>query len=502
VDDAVTADRPERVLMISPYPPVRDGIASYALQTVRALRREGLDVEVLSPGPSAAHHHLDLRGPRGALALAKRIRDYDRVIVQFHPDFFYTEPGNARARMAESTALLVPFALARRLEVVIHEIDGRFGNPRRPDGQVARRLWHLPDSIKVHTASERAAFIADFGVDPARVELVDHGADFRPHTQLTRQAARESLDVAADAFLFLAIGFIQPSKGFDRAMEAFDGLAVAGARLDVVGSVRTDDPDLVRHASDLADLAARVDGVTLHLGYVSDELFDRWIVAADVVVLPYRNIWSSGVMERAALFERPVIATRVGGLAEQAATRADVRLVDDDDELRLAMIERLPLAEQPALGGWAEELLEGGDLRAGLQDRVRQRAASRPSFTRTARPGVRGAATAAVPPADSRRRSAPLRRLPHVGPPDTNHSRRSVRLVKRLLRKATAFEVDPILRRLNELQDATVAALELEARAAQSSGTPAAQEPTADGRSVPRPPAHDDPVARTGATGS
>lgn len=86
MDEAVTpagGQTRERILVVSPYPPVRDGIATYALQTVRALRRQGHDVEVLSPGPSAAHHHLDLVGPRGALALAKRIRDYDRVIVQF-----------------------------------------------------------------------------------------------------------------------------------------------------------------------------------------------------------------------------------------------------------------------------------------------------------------------------------------------------------------------------------------------------------------------------------
>ena len=43
-----------RTLVVSPYPPARDGIAAYALQQVRALRRAGDDVEVLSPGPSAA----------------------------------------------------------------------------------------------------------------------------------------------------------------------------------------------------------------------------------------------------------------------------------------------------------------------------------------------------------------------------------------------------------------------------------------------------------------
>jgi hypothetical protein len=50
-----------RILVVTPYPPLRDGIASYAVQLVARLRREGNDVTVLSPGPSAAHLHLDLR---------------------------------------------------------------------------------------------------------------------------------------------------------------------------------------------------------------------------------------------------------------------------------------------------------------------------------------------------------------------------------------------------------------------------------------------------------
>ncbi|GAA4745472.1 hypothetical protein GCM10023328_29630 [Modestobacter marinus] len=469
MDDGVSAlagGTPERILVVSPYPPVRDGIAAYALQTVRALRRQGHHVEVLSPGPSAAHHHLDLVGPRGALALAKRVRDFDRVIVQFHPDFFYPDPASAASRLRESLALAVPFALAARLEVVVHEIDGRHGNPLRPDGLAARRLWALVDEVKVHTLSERDAFIRDFGVSPSRVSLVAHGADFTRHTHLDRTSARASLDVPEDVFVFLAIGFVQPSKGFDRAVEAFDGLASRGARLDVVGSVRVDDPDMLRYEADLADLCATVDGATLHSGYVSDELFDRWIVAADAVVLPYRNIWSSGVLERAGLFGVPVIATRVGGLTEQAAAQTDVRLVEDDDELRRAMVERLPVQELTPTMGWSAAAT-ADDLHAAVQERVRARASRRPTA-----PGARRSAAVLDPVVALN--SAPLRRLGRLGPPDTNHRLRPVRLVKRLLRRANAWQIDPLLHQINELQSATVLALESNRARAEQGPPPVA----------------------------
>ena len=77
--------------MVSPYPPYRDGIGSYAVQEVAALRRAGHDVEVLSPLPSAAHHHLPLPSPRSMLALADLAKGYDRVVVQFHPDLFFEQ---------------------------------------------------------------------------------------------------------------------------------------------------------------------------------------------------------------------------------------------------------------------------------------------------------------------------------------------------------------------------------------------------------------------------
>jgi hypothetical protein len=186
------------------------------------------------------------------------------------------------------------------------------------------------------------------------------------------------------------------------------------------------------------------------------------------------------VLERAGLFGVPVIATRVGGLSEQAAAQADVRLVDDDAELRQAMIERLPVREIPPTMGWSSAG-DVEDLHAAVQERVRARAATRPA-ARSA--GVRRSAAAQDPAAALS--SAPLRRLGRLGPPDTNHRSRPVRVAKRLLRRATAWQVDPLLHQINELQSATVLALEGGRRTpapATPPGTgpePAPAAPTAD----------------------
>ena len=57
------------------------------------------------------------------------------------------------------------------------------------------------------------------------------------------------------------------------------------------------------------------------------------MVAADVLVLPYRHGFSSNVMERGLLYDRPVIVSGASGMAEQGADRQGVTIVGDDSEL-------------------------------------------------------------------------------------------------------------------------------------------------------------------------
>lgn len=445
--------------MVGPYPPVRDGIAAYTVQKVRALRAEGHDVEVLSPGPSAAHHQLDLRGPRGALALARRVADYDRVIIQFHPDIFYGPGYPASKRLVETLALLAMVLRAREVDVVVHEIDYRWGNPKTPDGRAMRVLWRSVHKVLMHTSTEAARFGQGFGIEADHMEVIEHGAGFSSMTRHDQGSARALLHIPLDATVFLAIGFIQPHKGFDRAIRAFAGIDPERARLYVVGSVRLEHPEYLHHLGILRELAAETAGVELRDGFVSDELFDRWIVAADVVVLPYREIWSSGVIERASLHGRRVIASDVGGLGEQTAAMPGVTLVADDRALRNVMLATIrgsgPAAEPPSLGWPTDEIVDPLSFRDSIQAAVRNRGA----LVRGAKFHAGGSGNQSLR-ARSTSSSAPLRRVPALHVPDPTSARLWAAPVKRLVRRLTAWELDPLVHQINSVQAAAVAAIE------------------------------------------
>ena len=326
------------VLVVSMYPPARDGIARYAAHVVGSLRKRGDAVSILSPEPSAADHHANLSSYRGLAFARKLARAADRTVVEFFPGMFFATEG--MFRKLRLWPVLLSFLGSGNVELVVHEAPYRAVlETAGLRGTLIRVFWRsiftTPSRTFVHTDFERDQMVTAMGMDPASLALLPHGESFEPRTAVDRSQARADLGIAADEFTFLCIGFLQEHKGFDRAVRALGRLGTGRVRLDIVGAARTSDPAVEAYAADLRNLVASTPRSHLHNGFVSDELFDRWIVASDVVLLPYRDIWSSGVLERVKLLGRPAIVTAVGGLPDQAGS--DTRIARDDAELAAEM---------------------------------------------------------------------------------------------------------------------------------------------------------------------
>lgn len=446
-----------RVLMVSTYPPAPDGIATYAMQEVIRLRRGGDTVEVLSPSPSAAHYHLDFRSWRAFPSLARRLRRYERAIVQYHPEYFYAS-SDPKQRLQTNVGLAAAFRYGGNVELRVHEWDDGPLQANSLHDRAIRSLFLSARRVEFHTESQREEFCRQFRIPVDRAVVRPHGAHFVRRTSLTREQARARLGIPQSAFAFLCIGFIQRHKGFDRAIRAFAGLGPTNCRLDIVGSIRVQAPDVLAYLDDLRREATAVPGVNLHEGYVSDELFDTWIVACDVVVLPYRQIWTSGVLERAAILGRTILCTRVGGLAEQAP--AGTVLVDDDLGLArafrdLAGRDTVPFSGCQLFDHAARWSVDGSFTRADVQALVRQRAAE-----------ARGLDRAASAP----ERATPICRVEPLPVPRPDHARREIRLAKRIVRRATAWQIDPIVERFNQLREAVIRVVEGDDWSASSAG--------------------------------
>ena len=143
--------------------------------------------------------------------------------------------------------------------------------------------------------------------------------DFAPVPTAEETAEQRALHGDPD-LLLLTFGAIRPYKGVDIALEALARVAKGlDVRLVVAGRSWGS-------ADGLADLARRLkidDRVEFIDRFIPNEEVARLFTAADAALLPYRSASQSGVVQLSFAYERPVVATRVGGLPAAVADSVD-----------------------------------------------------------------------------------------------------------------------------------------------------------------------------------
>jgi glycosyltransferase involved in cell wall biosynthesis len=335
-----------RYLMVSTYPPTHCGIGAYGEQSVAQLREHGHVVDVVSPdGQGNVDFAWDLRGGWKLLQLFQLLPYYDHVVIQYHWAFFYLDPFSAANRwdtLKTTLSFILLFLRSRKVEVVAHEIPYLTGRLRALYGW----KWKLAPRLVLHTQHERDRFEKHYHLrlEGSRVELRQHHQVFQKFAEYTQTSARQDLGLHSDRAIFLCIGFIQKHKGFHRAIQAFVQADLPVGDLYVVGSLRVADAENQAYLAELRRLAGGHPRVHVVESFISNEEFDAWITASDWVMFPYSEIWSSGVLARTRLLQRPAIISAVGGLSEQAGER-DILFTTDEELVSAFLVAAL---DQPS----------------------------------------------------------------------------------------------------------------------------------------------------------
>jgi len=177
-----------------------------------------------------------------------------------------------------------------------------------------RQVYQLADGLICHTDATRIQLVEEFNVDPAKVYVIPHGPLLDGVANISKDEARQRLELIPSVPLVLQFGVVRPYKGTDILLRAWKKVeeSLPSALLVIAGS---------GEASLTAELNCLINRLDLKMVKTDfrflpeDELRD-WIAAADVLVYPYRNITQSGALFAGMNAEKPIIATKVGGLAE------------------------------------------------------------------------------------------------------------------------------------------------------------------------------------------
>jgi glycosyltransferase involved in cell wall biosynthesis len=209
-----------------------------------------------------------------------------------------------------------------------------------------RTIYRLASRLMVHTSAMKKGLVTGFRIAPDKVVIVEHGFD-----QVTRFDAalrsqlRANLRIPDSAAVVLMFGVVARYKGVDLLLDAHAALPVVGdVHVVIAGHCRDESLRLALRTC----IQKHPSKHKIHWldGFVPADEVPALLSAADCIALPYRHIDQSGVLFLAISAGLPVVASRVGSLADYVRPGAGA-IVPPEDVPALAegIIRTLALCE-------------------------------------------------------------------------------------------------------------------------------------------------------------
>ena len=314
------------VVIIGPAYPLRGGLATYNERLARAFQAAGDEVRIVTfslqypnflfpgqtqlsteAGPTdlAIEVSLNSVNPLSWLRVGRRLRAErpDLVIFRFWLPFMGPALGTV-ARLVRGNGHTRVVAITDN--VIPHE--------KRPgDGPLTRYFLSACDGFVTMSRSVLSDLQQlGFGRKPALYRphpLYDNFGPIKPKSE-----ALAALGLPDTASYVLFFGFIRAYKGLDILLEAWADARVAAlpVKLIIAGEFYEDASPyevLIKQHQ----LESRIVRAT---DFIPNEKVVDYFCAADLILQPYKNATQSGVSQIAYHFERPMLVTDVGGLAE------------------------------------------------------------------------------------------------------------------------------------------------------------------------------------------
>jgi glycosyltransferase involved in cell wall biosynthesis len=305
------------------------GLADYSVSLARALAKY-VDVLVVTS------HSLPRRFDEMGFTVERvfrRSRHYPLDLLRFIAGVIRRRPnwillqGALKIPLLDGLAVRFLRLFSIKTVITVHDVLPHY--PRPWSATEYRFYYQSFNRVIVHSDSALNGVRA-LGIQ-GDVLVVPHGIyDIFDLTGISRSQARANIGgLTAEDFVVLFFGNLEPRKGFMEFIETAEALQdYKNLKFLIAGS-----SFLNGHGrSYVARLKAakKLSNVIVHDHRIAFEDVENYFAASDVVVLPYLEGTTSGVLKLALAFAKPVIATNVGDFPEQIPIGAGVVIENDN----------------------------------------------------------------------------------------------------------------------------------------------------------------------------
>lgn len=314
-----------KVVLIGPAYPLRGGLATFNERLIREYLKNGDQAEIytfslqypsfLFPGKTqlsteSAPKDIPIRikvnsiNPLNWIKIGLKLKKQrpDLVIVKYWMPF-----------MAPCFGTICRIIRTNHHTKIISIIDNIIPHEKRPGDRLLSGYWVSTVDGFVSMSESVSKDLETFDRNKPKIycphPLYDNFGEPIPKEVALRQL---NLDPAFRHILFF--GFIRDYKGLDLLLHAFHDqrLKDTRIRLIVAGEFYCDS----KPYDELIRKYQLQDQVIMSNNFIPDSEVVKYFCASDVVVQPYKSATQSGVTQIAYHFNKPMIITDVGGLAE------------------------------------------------------------------------------------------------------------------------------------------------------------------------------------------
>ena len=313
------------IVIIGPAHPLRGGLASYNERLAKEFIDEGHEASIytfsyqypsfLFPGttqfstePAPANISIKVKinsvNPLNWIIVGNELKKLrpDVIVVRYWLPFMGPCLGTILRRVKKN-----------KHTQIVCIADNIIPHEKRPGDTIFTRYFVKPIDRFITMSEKVLQDLKQFAKDkPAK--FVPHPLYDNFGEKISKEEARQHLNITGDVHIVLFFGFIRKYKGLDILLNSIKLLnteyGVKNIRLLVAGEFYED----AKNYEELLNDPAIKPYLILHTQFISDSEVKYYLCAADCVVQPYRSATQSGVTPLAYHFEVPMIVTNVGGL--------------------------------------------------------------------------------------------------------------------------------------------------------------------------------------------
>ena len=228
-----------------------------------------------------------------------------RNIVHLH--FFHV------GVLALMNVLLARLA-GRKVVITAHDVESFVSSLELP--LISRMAYRLAHRVIAHNHISREELKARLHVAESKIAVIPHGNylhALRPMPSV--EAARERLGIPLRARVLLFFGQIKEVKGLDVLLDAMPVILKDHPETVLLIAGKPWKTDFAGYQQQIDALGIR-DACIGHIRFIPDEEVPVYYGAADLVVLPYRRIYQSGVVLMAMSYGKAVLVSDIPGMLE------------------------------------------------------------------------------------------------------------------------------------------------------------------------------------------